>query len=560
MHYTRHPPCLQYLLDYVKREEFKITPFDFYGLCHTMDSTPWARAEADVWRALGRISNIIPIVTLPGNQNKILVNILNNQGVLPVKYQKIVSVLTPEQGKMQKMNAEELMQSIKGAYDKGYNGIKMVSNEAEPFFRRCADVCYEFSNETLMQVMHLLAVNECRANDVLRRLTQRVLLRLDTLNTYDLCALLHCFALLGVSKLDVMRRISNCIFRRQDEIVYEDVVRALRGMAVADSSVFDRRLFDTLVRKVMEEANENEAINFRVLQIMIDTAAKHTVQLPSHFINALLRYSGSSVKGESKPRLVASSFAAFVKLGVRDITNLKHFSEKILGAVRVMDVTSVTNLLETCALLDEPLVDLILALLDRAADVCQQAHVEQCIRILNFLSKLAGGGQHRLVEAMTAHISSLVGAITPFQASELLICLLRLRCKHHNNLLMLSRAIVVRTAREMTTANAVARVCFDTGCRDKMFLNFYEATASALFSTLKLKDLVLMYQTILALQIEAPQFLRRTVKAISFETRKRKDAERQLPRELKKALEDMKETLKATAQKRAQRRKALEKN
>ncbi|KNH06397.1 hypothetical protein XU18_2902 [Perkinsela sp. CCAP 1560/4] len=558
IHFARHPPCLQYLLDYVKREEFKITPFDFYGLCHTMDSTPWTRAEADVWRAIGRISNIIPIVTLPGNQNKLLVNMLNNQGVLPLKYQKIVSVLTPEQGQMQKMNAEELIKSIQGAYEKGQNGRKMVQSEMEPFFRRCADVCYEFPNETLMHVMHLLAINECRANDVLRRLTQRVLLRLDNLPTHDVCTLLHCFATLTSNKADVMRRVSSAIFRRQDEIVYEDVVRALRGMAIADASVFDRRLFDVLVRKVMEEVNEAETTNFRVLQLLVDTASKNLVQLPGHFINSLLRYSCQSVRGESKPRLISSCFNGFVRLGVRSIQQLEHFSEKIIGTVRLMDIASVTILLESCALLDEPLVGLILALLDRAADICQQGHVDQCIRILSFLSKLAGGDQHRLVEAMTTHIGTLTDAITPFQASELLIYLLKLRCKHHNVLLMLARAIVVRTGKDMATANAVARVCFDTGCRDKMFLNFYQATAVSLFNTLRTKDLVLMYQTILALQIEDPTFLRRIVKTISGNTFKNSSVQRQLPQELQKALADYKEVARVWAQKKALRRKAFE--
>ena len=560
MHYVRHPPCLQNLLDFIKREDFKITAFDFYGLCHTMDSTEWTRAEADVWRSLGRLSNSIPIVTLPGNQNKILINLLNSQGVLPVKYQKIISVLTPEQGKMQRMNALELVESIKGAYEKGHTGRKMVSSEVDPFFRRCADVCYEFSNETLMQVMHLLAINECRANDVLRRLTQRVVLRLDSLLISDLCTLLHCFSTLSANKIDAMRRISNAIFRRQDEIVFEDVLRALRGMSAADSSVFDRRLFDVLVRKVMEEANETETINFRVLQTLIQTAAKHSIQIPVHFVNALLRYSGSSVHVETKPRLIASCFTSFVSLGVRDVKNLQHFSQKITTAVCLMDITSVTSLLETCALLDEPLTDLILALLDRAADLCQEARVDQCIKILDFLSKLAGGHLHVLVDAMSARVGALTNAITPYQASDLLICLLRLKCKHHNVLLMLARSIVVRTARDMTTANAVARVCFDTGCRDKMFLNFYEATASSLFKTLKLKDLVLMYQTILALQIESPQFLKSIVRSIFYDTSKKAETRRQLPKELRKALEDFKEAAKANYLRKAQRQKLPDKS
>ena len=497
-----------------------------------------------MWRALGKLSQHVHIAILPQTQNRALLELLNRQGVLPPKLQHFVAASTPEDREVRSLNAQEVTQLVHETYEKGMNGRRMAPQRVEGFFRRCAEVCMEFDNDTLLEVLALLVINECRHETVLKYITMRIQLRLRDMPTHHLCTMLHSFCYLGISRLRLVRDISFGIYRRLEEITSQDATRALRGMALADKTLFDQRLFHALVGKVMEEVNEKDEVPFTVLQLVISIAAKNEIQIPHFHLDTLLRCSEEAVRNERAPRNLVNVMLGFVRIGVTSASSLQPVAQRLIRCIKYMDIVGINLTLQACARLDAPLEELIVALLARACDVIQQAHVGQCEEILFFLSQLAGASEHKLVNRMVDHVVAISDNMTPAQAANLLISFLRLQCTKSDALLKIARIVIVQHAKDFMTASAVARVCFDAGCRERVFLRWYHSCACLLWMKLKINDLALLFQTLHALQIEDPRLVQRIARKTQSVCRQKAHIQK-LPPALQEVIQAQKERRKA---------------
>ena len=493
---------LRHLVHAVRHPNLRVSPYDLLSLCQTMDSTAWGRQDADTWEAISKLATTQRVKALPTLQQDQIKSILARMQVLPEEFKNSMPL---QNGTEATFNATEMADVIAESYARGISGRKMLPDKALPFFRRCADLCSDFEADTLVEVITLMMINEVRNDDVLRRLTQRLQLLMRSLQTVQICTLFHAYCFLGFGTSKFVRELASAMARQIEEFTYHDSVTALRGFSLCDPTNFDERTFLLVVGKAMEEIGNQNRVAFNLLKLITKTAADRSVQLPRHHLETLLQCANTNIDQERNNRLVVVAFVSFVQCGITSGAGLEKICDRITRHVIELDMVGVCLVLKTCAEIDEPMTDLILSVLDRACAVAHQANAMQLMEILEFMSQLNGAGSHRLVEILATHAVNIGDTVTPRQAAEMLVSLLRLQCKNHGVLLGLSRVVVILNPKDFLAATAVARVCFETGNRDKMFVKYYHTATSVLIHSLKLPDLLLSYQSLKALQIKDAQ-------------------------------------------------------
>ncbi|KNH09091.1 hypothetical protein XU18_0601 [Perkinsela sp. CCAP 1560/4] len=470
---------------------------------------------------------------------------------------RMTSVDASMEESLPKMNLKEVTERIKMAYDKALGGAIFSTQECVPFFVLCANLSGELSNQNLMRVIYLLVVNQCLRDDVLHPIWHAINRRMNCLSTSDICRLLYYFASLTGREHKIIRSLSTSLISQCEELSYDDIIHALRGLHAVEKDHFIRRMFDILFRKFMEEANEIERVSFTDVILVFDVAEKHAVSLPKHFIHTLVQYAGFSIRRENIPRIIIDCFVRFIQAGITKPQELMPFTQEMNVTVRVMNLASVISMLDVCANLDEPMIDLILALLKRAVYLVQAANFQQCVSILSFLSKLVGSEHHPVIHAIASRIYELSDIFTPEDALQLVQLLLKLHSQHHSALIRLSYIIVKRRTKDLSTANAIARICLEASCCDGVLVDFYIQTVDSALTSSTAKDLIIIYQTIVALRIDAAALQTRILRLLRDHMEKRIKIKRQLPWHFIKAVKDFQDAA-ATRGMEAYQEKSLE--
>lgn len=291
------------------------------------------------------------------------------------------------------------------------NALQMMITNKRRDDRAITEICVmmspllpEFSSIHLALAARLLSMLQCTDKNFLSRLGRRAADIKDDLSPVDLSTIVASLCFSQVQPLVLFQLFKACE-ERITEFKADDVILILKGLHAAGP-----KFVATLAAFTEFALDDIESLDAVVLSHFVNCFVTLEYSNRSHIEIVADAVADRAV--EMPEREVVSAMQALLKLNVLH-TVFSMFQERLLALAPKIDTRNMYAIMDCCSQISEDSSQLMLTLMDRAADHYMLFSSNDLGDILEVLSTYPQAKGHRIVEAFGKHVKRRMDLLGP---------------------------------------------------------------------------------------------------------------------------------------------------